>query len=296
MNYDVVLTCAVTGAGDTSGKSRHVPVTPKEISNSAIEAAKAGASIVHIHARDPETGQGSREPKLFKEIVDRVRESNTDVVINITAGMGGDWVSDPSNPAMPGPGTDMIGPEERLAHVKECLPEICSLDCGTLNFSDTDMIYISTPPTLRRMATLAREWGVKPELEVFELGHIRFAKAMIAEGLINDPPMFQLCLGIPWGAEQTVETMAAMKAQLPTDASWASFGIGRGQMPMMAAAVAMGGNVRVGLEDNIYLDRGVLATNAQLVTRAREIIERMGGRVVTPQQARNKLKLRGADG
>ena len=190
----------------------------------------------------------------------------------------------------------MIGPEERLAHVKECLPEICSLDCGTLNFSDTDMIYISTPPALRKMATMAREWGVKPELEVFELGHIRFAKAMIAEGLINDPPMFQLCLGIPWGAEQTVETMAAMKAQLPTDASWASFGIGRGQMPMMAAAVAMGGNVRVGLEDNIYLDRGVLATNAQLVTRAREIIERMGGRVVTPQQARNKLKLRGADG
>ena len=296
MNYDVVLTCAVTGAGDTSGKSRHVPVTPKEISDSAIEAAKAGASIVHIHARDPETGQGSREPKLFKEIVDRVRESDTDVVINITAGMGGDWVSDPSNPAMPGPGTDMIGPEERLAHVKECLPEICSLDCGTLNFSDTDMIYISTPPTLRKMATLAREWGVKPELEVFEFGHIRFAKAMIAEGLINDPPMFQLCLGIPWGAEQTVETMAAMKAQLPTDASWASFGIGRGQMPMMAAAVAMGGNVRVGLEDNIYLDRGVLATNAQLVTRAHEIIERMGGRVVTPQQARNKLKLRGADG
>ena len=296
MNYDVVLTCAVTGAGDTTGKSLHVPVTPKEIADAAIEAAKAGASIAHIHARDPETGQGSRDPKLFKEIVDRVRDSDTDVVINITAGMGGDWVSDSSNPAMPGPGTDMIGSEERLAHVKECLPEICSLDCGTLNFSDTDMIYISTPPTLRRMATLAREWGVKPELEVFELGHIRFAKAMIAEGLINDPPMFQLCLGIPWGAEQTVETMAAMKAQLPTDASWASFGIGRGQMPMMAAAVAMGGNVRVGLEDNIYLDRGVLATNAQLVTRASEIIERMGGRVVTPQQARNKLKLRGSDG
>ena len=295
MNYDVVLTCAVTGAGETTGKSLHVPVTPKEIADAAIEAAKAGAAIAHIHARDPETGQGSRDPKLFKEIIDRVRDSDTDVVINITAGMGGDWVSDPSNPAMPGPGTDMIGPEDRLAHVKECLPEICSRDCGTLNFSDTDMIYISTPPALRKMATLAREWGVKPELEVFELGHIRFAKAMIAEGLIDGPPMFQLCLGIPWGAEQTVETMAAMKAQLPTDASWASFGIGRGQMPMMAAAVAMGGNVRVGLEDNIYLDRGVLATNAQLVTRAREIIERMGGRLVTPQQARNKLKLRGAD-
>lgn len=295
MNYDVVLTCAVTGAGDTTGKSPHVPVTPKEISAAAIEAAKAGASIVHIHARDPDTGQGSRDPKLFKEIVDRVRESDTDIVINITAGMGGDWISDPSDPAMPGPGTDMIGPEERLAHVKECMPEICSLDCGTLNFSDTDMIYISTPPALRTMAALVREWGVKPELEVFELGHIRFAKAMVFEGLIADPPMFQLCLGIPWGAEQTVETMAAMKAQLPEGASWASFGIGRGQMPMMAAAVAMGGNVRVGLEDNIYLDRGVLATNGQLVTRAREVIERMGGRVVTPQEARIKLNLRGAD-
>jgi uncharacterized protein (DUF849 family) len=295
MNYDVVLTCAVTGAGDTTSKSPHVPVTPKEVADAAIEAAKAGASIAHIHARDPETGQGSRDPKLFKEIVDRIRDSDTDIVINITAGMGGDWISDADNPAMPGPGTDMIGPEERLAHVKECMPEICSLDCGTLNFSDTDMIYISTPPSLRKMAALVQEWGVKPELEVFDLGHIRFAKAMVEEGLINAPPMFQLCLGIPWGADQTVETMAAMKAQLPQGASWASFGISRGQMPMMAAAVALGGNVRVGLEDNIYLDRGVLATNGQLVTRAREIIERMGARIITPQEARNKLGLRGAD-
>lgn len=295
MNYDVVLTCAVTGAGDTTGKSGHVPVTPEEIAKAAIEAAKAGASAAHIHARDPATGKGSRDPKLFREIVDRVRDSDTDVVINLTAGMGGDWVSDPSNPAMPGPGTDMIGPEERLAHIDECRPEICSLDCGTLNFSDTDMIYISTPPTLRKMASMVREWGVKPELEVFDLGHIRFAKAMIDEGLIDAPPMFQLCLGIPWGADQTVETMTAMKAQLPPGASWASFGISRGQMPMAAAAVALGGNVRVGLEDNIYLDRGVLATNGQLVARAREIIERMGGRILTPQEARNKLKLRGAN-
>jgi uncharacterized protein (DUF849 family) len=295
MNYDVVLTCAVTGAGDTTSKSPHVPVTPKEVADAAIEAAKAGASIAHIHARDLETGQGSRDPKLFKEIVDRIRDSDTDIVINITAGMGGDWISDADNPAMPGPGTDMIGPEERLAHVKECMPEICSLDCGTLNFSDTDMIYISTPPSLRKMAALVQEWGVKPELEVFDLGHIRFAKAMVEEGLINAPPMFQLCLGIPWGADQTVETMAAMKAQLPAGASWASFGISRGQMPMMAAAVTLGGNVRVGLEDNIYLDRGVLATNGQLVTRAREIIERMGARIITPQEARNKLGLRGAD-
>ena len=296
MNHDVVLTRAITGAGDTTGKSQHVPVTPKAIAEAAIEAAKAGAAIAHIHARDPETGQGSRDPKLFKEIVDRVRDSGTDVVINLTAGMGGDWISDPANPAMPGPGTDMIGPEARLAHIEECRPDICSLDCGTLNFSDTDMIYISTPPTLRRMAALVQEWGVKPELEVFDLGHIRFAKAMIAEGLIDAPPMFQLCLGIPWGADQDVETMVAMKSQLPAGASWASFGIGRGQMPMAAAAVALGGNIRVGLEDNIYLERGVLATNGQLVTRAREIVERMGARLLTPNEARAKLNLRGAEG
>jgi uncharacterized protein (DUF849 family) len=295
VNFEVVVTCAVTGAGDTVGKSPHVPVTPEQIARAAIEAADAGAAIAHIHVRDPDTGKGSRDVGLFKEAVDLVRKSGTDVVINLTAGMGGDWSPSPDDPAMPGPGTDMIGPDERLAHVRECLPEICSLDCGTLNFSDTDDIYISTPPTLRRMAQLTREWGVKPELEVFDLGHIRFAKQMIAEGLIADPPMFQLCLGIPWGADQTVETMAAMKAQLPAGASWASFGIGRFQMPMAVAAVTLGGNVRVGLEDNIYLDRGVLATNGQLVSRVVEIIERMGGRAVTPQEARNRLKLRGAD-
>jgi len=295
MNFEVVVTCAVTGAGDTTGKSPHVPVTPKEIAREAIEAAKAGASVAHLHVRDPVTGKGSRDPALFREVVDRVRDSGTDIVINLTAGMGGDWTPDPQNWALPGPGTDMIGPDERLTHVKDCLPEICSLDCGTLNFGNDNSIYISTPPILRRMAALTKEWGVKPELEVFELGHIRFARQVQAEGLLADPPMFQLCLGIPWGADQTVETMKAMKEHLPPDASWASFGISRMQMPMAAAAVAMGGNVRVGLEDNLFLDRGVLATNAQLVERVIGIIERMGARVLTPQEARNKLKLRGAD-
>lgn len=295
MNYDVVVTCAVTGAGDTTGKSPHVPVTPKDIAAAAIEAAKAGAAIAHIHVRDPETGKGSRDPKLFKEVVDRVRDSGTDVVINLTAGMGGDWVPSDEDPAMPGPGTDMISAEERLAHVHECLPEICSLDCGTLNFGNGNEIYISTPPMLRRMAALTKEWGVKPELEVFELGHIRFATQMIHEGLIAEPPMFQICLGIPWGADQSVDTMKAMKDHLPQGANWAGFGISRMQMPMAATAVAMGGNVRVGLEDNIYLDRGVLATNGQLVTRAIEILERMGAHALSPQEARNKLRLRGAD-
>ena len=292
MNNEVIVTCAVTGAGDTLGKHPEVPVTPEQISNAAIAAAKAGASVAHIHVRDPKTGLGSRNVNLFKEVVERIRDSETDVVINLTAGMGGDWVPSEENPSMPGPGTDMIGPEERLAHVKEIHPEICSLDCGTMNFGNGNEIYISPPGYLKEMASMIQEWGVKPELEVFELGQIRFAKQMIKEGLINEPPMFQICLGIPWGAEQTVDSMKVMKDELPTNASWASFGIGRMQMPMAAAAVAMGGNVRVGLEDNLYLEKGVLASNDQLVTRVIEIIQRMGSRVLSPQETRDKLKLK----
>ena len=292
MNNEVIVTCAVTGAGDTLGKHPEVPVTPEQISNAAIAAAKAGASVAHIHVRDPETGLGSRDTNLFKEVVERIRDSETDVVINLTAGMGGDWVPSEENPSMPGPGTDMIGPEERLAHVKEIHPEICSLDCGTMNFGNGNEIYISPPGYLREMASMIQEWGVKPELEVFELGQIRFAKQMIKEGLINEPPMFQICLGIPWGADQTVDSMKVMKDELPTNASWASFGIGRMQMPMAAAAVAMGGNVRVGLEDNLYLEKGVLASNDQLVTRVIEIIQRMGSRVLSPKETRDKLKLK----
>ena len=292
MNNEVIVTCAVTGAGDTLGKHPEVPVTPEQISNAAIAAAKAGASVAHIHVRDPETGLGSRDVNLFKQVVERIRDSETDVVINLTAGMGGDWVPSEENPSMPGPGTDMIGPEERLAHVKEIHPEICSLDCGTMNFGNGNEIYISPPGYLREMASMIQEWGVKPELEVFELGQIRFAKQMIKEGLINEPPMFQICLGIPWGAEQTVDSMKVMKDELPTNASWASFGIGRMQMPMAAAAVAMGGNVRVGLEDNLYLEKGILASNDQLVTRVIEIIDRMGGKILSPMETRKKLHLK----
>ena len=294
MNYEVIVSCAVTGAGDTVGKSPLIPVTPEEVANAAIEAAKAGAAITHIHVRDPETGKGSRDPELFKEAVDRIRSSDTDVVINLTSGMGGDWTPSDDEPAMPGPGTDMIGPLERLAHVKELLPEICSLDCGTLNFGDGNEIYIATPPYLRKMATLTKEWGVKPELEVFELGHLRFAKQMIAEGLIAEPPMFQICLGIPWGADHSVDMLKVMKDELPGEAVWGGFGISRMQMPIAAAAVAMGGNVRVGLEDNIYLERGVHATNAQLVEKVIGIIDLMGARAVTPAEAREKLGLQNA--
>lgn len=294
MNFNPIITCAVTGAGDTLGRHPGVPVTPEQIANAAIEAAKAGAAIAHIHVRDPDTGKGSRDPELFKEVVDRVRDSETDVIINLTGGMGGDWVPDANNPSMPAEGTDMIGPLERLAHVEGLLPEICSIDCGTMNFGNGDEIYISTPPTLRKMAELTKEWGVKPEMEVFELGHIRFAKQMVSEGLIDAPPMFQICLGIPWGADHDVETMMAMKNQLPPDSVWAGFGISRMQMPMAAAAVVMGGNVRVGLEDNIYLDRGVLASNGQLVERAVEIIQRLGATPAAPAEVRQRLNLRGA--
>lgn len=291
MNNDVIITCAVTGAGETTDKSEYVPVTPKQIADSAIEAAKAGAAVVHVHVRDPETKQGSRDPQLFKQTVDLIRDSGIDMVLNLTAGMGGDWVPGDEDPAMPGPGTDMIGPEERLTHVIECKPDICSLDCGTMNFGNGNYTYINTAPFLRKMATMVKELGVKPELEVFDLGQIRLARALIDEGLIDVPPMFQICLGIPWGAGADTETMTAMKQALPPDAIWAGFGISRMQMPMVAQAVLLGGNVRVGLEDNIYLDRGVLASNGMLVERAVEIIERMGARVIGPDEARAQIGL-----
>ncbi len=290
MNNDVIISCAVTGAGDTTSRSNLVPITPRQIADSAIEAAKAGAAVVHVHVRDPETGQGSRDPALFKETVDMIRDSGVDMIINLTAGMGGDWVPGEEDPSLPGPGTDMIGPEERLAHVVECKPDICSLDCGTMNFGG-NYTYINTAPYVRTMAKMAQELGVKPELEVFDLGQIRLAHSLIDDGLIDAPPMFQICLGIPWGAGADTETMSAMKQALPAGAIWAGFGISKMQMPMVAQAVLLGGNVRVGLEDNIYLDRGVLATNGMLVERAVEIIERMGARVLGPDEAREKIGL-----
>ncbi|WP_424946651.1 3-keto-5-aminohexanoate cleavage protein [Candidatus Spongiihabitans sp.] len=291
MNNEVIITCAVTGAGDTTGKSHLIPITPEQVANAAIEAAGAGAAVAHIHVRDPETGKGSRDPALFKEAVDRVRDSGVDVIINLTAGMGGDWVPSDADPAMPGPGTDMVGPEERLAHVVECLPDICSLDCGTMIFGNEKDLYLNTPVYLRAMAKITQQLGVKPELEVFDFGQIRLARALIEAGLIDAPPLFQLCLGIPWGAGADTETMVAMKQALPDNALWAGFGISRMQMPMVAQAVILGGNCRVGLEDNIYLDRGVLATNGMLVERAVEIIERLGAKVLSADEARKKLGL-----
>lgn len=290
MNTEVIVTCAVTGAGDTVGKHPAIPVTPEQIANAAIEAAKAGASVAHIHVRDPKTGKGSRDVGMYREVVERVRASGTDVVINLTAGMGGDYVPDAKNPLKGGPGTDLVSAKERMVHVEELLPEICTLDCGSLNFGDS--LYISTPSMLREMAARVKELGVKPELEVFELGHLRFANQMYAEGLLTDPPLYQLCLGIPWAAPADPDTMRLMRDQLPKEAVWAGFGISRMQMPMVATAMILGGNVRVGLEDNIFLDKGVFASNGQLVERACQIIRLLGGRTLTPAETRKKLGLK----
>ncbi len=292
MNQEVIITCAVTGAGDTAGKHPDLPITPKQIAAAAIEAAKAGAAVAHCHVRDPKTGKGARDPKLFAEVVERIRDSDTDVVVNLTAGMGGDWVVSEDDPTRPGPGSDMAGPLERLAHVEALLPEICSLDCGSLNFGDGNDLYISTPAMLRVMAKRIKELGVKPELEVFDTGHLRFAKQLIAEGLVEPPPLFQICLGIPWGAEADTAAMKTMRDMLPAGANWAGFGISRMEMPMVAQAVLLGGHVRVGLEDNLYLERGVLASNGQLVEKARKIVELMGARVLGPDEARETLGLR----
>ena len=289
MNYEVIITCAVTGSGETAEKHPDLPKSPEQIAAAAIEAAEAGAAVAHIHVRDPQTGEAGRKLEWYQEVVDRVRASSTDVVLNLTAGMGGDFMPDKGDPGKGGPGTDMATPEERLAHVKKLLPEICTLDCGTQNYATT--AYVSTPDMLREMAKIIQELGVKPEIEVFELGQIWFAKQLIKEGLIGEPPLFQLCMGIPWTAEANAENMLALRNMLPENSIWAGFGISRMQMPMVAQAMILGGNVRVGLEDNLYLKRGLLASNGQLVERAVEIIERLGGSIVSPQQTREKLGL-----
>ena len=289
MNYEVIITCAVTGSGDTAEKHPDLPKSPEQIAAAAIEAAEAGAAVAHIHVRDPKTGEAGRKLEWYQEVVERVRASSTDVVLNLTAGMGGDFMPDKEDPGKGGPGTDMANPEERLAHVKNMLPEICTLDCGTQNYSST--AYVSTPDMLREMAKIIQELGVKPEIEVFELGQIWFAKQLIKEGLIDEPPLFQLCMGIPWTAEANAENMLALRNMFPENSVWAGFGISRMQMPMAVSYTHLGGNVRVGLEDNLYLKKGVLASNGELVERAVEIIERLGGSIVSPQQTREKLGL-----
>ena len=292
-NRDVFITCAVTGAGDTTGRSDKVPVTPRQIADACIDAAQAGAAVVHIHVRDPETGGPARDPALYAEAVGYIKESGVDMVVNLTAGMGGDLtlgsVETPLPPAKAG--TDMAGATERLAHVAKILPEICTLDCGTMNFGEGDYIMTNTPAMLKEMARQVQALGVRPEIEAFDTGHILLARWLKDQGLIDDPVMIQLCMGIPWGAPDDMATLMAMKANLPEDWTFSAFSIGRNQLPYAAMAILAGGNIRVGLEDNIWLEKGVLATNGQLVERAATIARNMGSRILGPQEVRDRLKL-----
>ena len=295
MTPNTIITCAITGAGDTVGKHPAIPVTPEQIANSALEAANAGAAIVHCHVRNIETGQGTRNVAYYTEVVERIRDKNKDVIINLTAGMGGDlYVGDGETPLNFQAGTDVVGPETRLEHIKALKDkvEICTLDCGSLNFGDGQCIVVQTPKQLREQAALIKSYGVKPELECFDSGNLWFAKQLVAEGLIEGPAMFQLCMGIPWGAPGDPRTAALMASQVPEGAVWAAFGIGRNQFPMVATALTLGGHVRVGLEDNLYLAKGVYASNGTLTERAVTIIEALGSKVASPDEARAILALK----
>lgn len=291
MNREVFITCAVTGSGSTQDKSPHVPRSPQQIAESAIAAAKAGAAVVHCHVRDPETGAPSRDLKLYRDVTDRIRDAEVDVVLNLTAGMGGDIIFGAPNPLPTQAGTDMVSAEERVAHVAECLPEICTLDCGTMNFAEADYVMTNTPGMLTAMGRMMTELGVKPEIEAFDTGHLWYAKQLVKDGVLDSPALVQLCMGVPWGAPDDLNTFMAMVNNVPDDWTFSAFGLGRNQMPIAAASVLAGGNVRVGLEDNLMLDRGVLATNEALVGRAVEIIERLGAKVIGPEVVREKLGL-----
>ena len=293
MQPKIIITCAVTGAGDTVGKHPAIPITPEQIANAALEAASAGATVVHCHVRDLKTGKGSRRVELYREVMERIRAKNTNVIINLTAGMGGDlYIGEGEKPMEFGAGTDLVGPLERLLHVKELRPEICTLDCGSLNFGDGQSIVVQTPTQLREQARLIKSYGTKPEMEIFDSGNLWFANQMVKEGLIDGPPLYQLCLGIPWGAPFNTETMAYQKSQLPEGAVWASFAIGRQEFHAVAQAVLLGGHVRIGLEDNLYLEKSVYASNGSLTEKAVKLIEMLGTKVATPDEGRAILGLK----
>jgi uncharacterized protein (DUF849 family) len=298
MNSDVMITCAITGDDTKVTKSPHCPITPEQIANSAIDAARAGAAIVHIHVRDPETGAFSMATKHYREVVKRIRDSKVDVLVNLTCGMGG-YICVGRNGLKdtPAAGSDFVSQEDRMRHVidlcREGLyrPEIATLDCGTLNFGNDNRAYISTPDYCREGAGILRDLGVKVELEVFDTGNLSFVKQLIKDGLIPAPALIQLCTGIAYGVPADVGHLLAMVNTLPEGCLWTSFAVSRMQMPWVAQSILLGGNVRVGLEDNLYLSRGVYASNAQLVEKARTIIEAMGARILTPAQTRERLQL-----
>ena len=291
MQNKVIITCAVTGSGATVDTHPAIPVTPEQIARAAIEAGEAGAAIAHIHVRNPKTGKASRDVALFREVVERIRASDSDIIINLSCGAGARYDPHPDDPRQHGPGSTMAAPADRVRHVTELKPELCSLDVATMNMGDFAFVHV--PRHLREMATLMRAAGSKPELEVFDSGHIRLANQLVAEKVVDAPPLYQIVLGVAWGAPQTPETMAYMRSQLPPGANWAAFGISRMEFPMVAQAVLLGGHVRVGLEDNLWLEKGVPATNAQLVEKAARLIRLLGPEIATPAEARKMLQLRG---
>ena len=292
IKQNIFITCAITGSGSTQDLSSNVPRSPKQIADSAIAAAKAGAAVVHCHVRDPKTGVPSRDPSLYRELTDRIRDSETDVILNLTTGMGGDMFFGPPSAPLPLQNeTDMGSAESRMEPIADCLPEICTLDCGTMNFGEGDYVMTNTPGMLRTMGSMMTALGIKPEIEAFETGHLWFAKQLVKEGVIESPALVQLCMGVPWGAPNDLNTYMAMVNNIPIDWHWSSFSISRDQMPYVAASVLAGGNVRVGLEDNIWLEKGLLATNESLVKKATTIIEAMGSTLMSPQQVRDLLGL-----
>jgi uncharacterized protein (DUF849 family) len=293
MRKKVFITAALTGSGSTQDRSDKVPRSPQQIAESAIDAARAGAAVVHCHVRDPDTGVPSRDVHLYREVVERIRASEVDVVVNLTAGMGGDLVFGPTDAPLPlkPEGTDMVSAAERVAHLEACLPEIATLDCGTMNFAEADYVMTNTPGMLRDMAQRMTDLGIQIEIEAFDTGHLWFAKELVKEGIIPAPVMVQLCMGVPWGAPDDLNTFMAMVNNVPGDWVHSAFSIGRHQMAYVAAAVLSGGNVRVGLEDNLWLAKGRLATNAELVERAATIIRAMGIEIMTPAEVRQELNL-----
>ena len=292
MNREVFITCAVTGSGGTQDRSPNVPRSPKEIADSAVAAGKAGAAIVHCHVRDPDTGVPSRDLRYYREVTDRIRDSETDVILNLTAGMGGDMVfGSLDDPLALSNSTDMAGAEERVAHIAECLPEICTLDCGTMNFAEANYVMTNTPGMLTEMGKMMTDFGVCPEIEAFDTGHLWYAKQLMKDGILKSPGLVQLCMGVPWGAPDDLNTFMAMVNNVPKDWTFSAFSLGRNQMPYVAASILAGGNVRVGLEDNLLLEKGVLATNESLVEKAVNIIGRMGANVIGPEKVREKLNL-----
>lgn len=291
MNFKPILTCAVTGGDDTGFKFASVPVSPEQIATASIEACKAGAAIAHIHVRNPETGKPSMELALYREVVERIRASGSDVLINLTTGPGARFMPGDEGVNTFAQGSNLQPPSVRVQHIVELKPDICSLDMGTLNFGKGTLVNV--PKHIEAIAAEIRKSGVRPELEVFDTGHVALALDMIKRGLIDDKPLFQAVLGVPWGAPATGETMMLFKTLFPHGSPWAAFGIGREEFPMLAQSLVLGGHVRVGLEDNLYLGKGVLAPdNASLVRRAVEIIRNLGGEPASPAEARGMLGLK----